>query len=471
MWWKDLRATLSQRINVEGIGLSASVIVKDHHLILPHVLVPDIRYIDWGELQRRGFKGVVFDKDNTITVPYSLTLWGPLVASIEKCKSVFGNDIAVFSNSAGLFEYDHDGSKARALEEAVGIKVIRHRVKKPAGTAEEIEKHFGCKSSQLVMVGDRPFTDIVYGNQNGFLTVLTEPLSLAEEPFIVRQVRKLEMSLMNYWLKRGIKPISHDLLPDAMECENFGTKSCNYQQFSGSHTPSHGTTPSHGSGGSSGGTPSHSTPSTPSGGSYNPTPSTPSGGSYNPTPSTPSGGNCGTPPSVPTPSTPSNPPRGGGYYPTPPTTVGSRPPTPVIVSPPSTPSITPGTPFTPTPPFIPDPNSPFSCNYWRTHPAIIWGVLGWWGTTGNAFGVSSLPGFGSSMTVQQALSNTRTDGYGTLYREGTASLLNSMVSNKFHFTTRQVRENFISALVSNKAAGAQGQLFKLANEGRLKPRA
>ncbi|KAJ6412420.1 hypothetical protein OIU84_005468 [Salix udensis] len=233
MWWKDLRATLSQRINVEGIGLSASVIVKDHHLILPHVLVPDIRYIDWGELQRRGFKGVVFDKDNTITVPYSLTLWGPLVASIEKCKSVFGNDIAVFSNSAGLFEYDHDGSKARALEEAVGIKVIRHRVKKPAGTAEEIEKHFGCKSSQLVMVGDRPFTDIVYGNQNGFLTVLTEPLSLAEEPFIVRQiyaisyflaakilqqVRKLEMSLMNYWLKRGIKPISHDLLPDAMEC-------------------------------------------------------------------------------------------------------------------------------------------------------------------------------------------------------------------------------------------------------------
>lgn len=25
-------------------------------------------------------------------------------------------------------------------------------VKKPAGTAEEVEKHFGCKSSQLIMV-------------------------------------------------------------------------------------------------------------------------------------------------------------------------------------------------------------------------------------------------------------------------------------------------------------------------------
>jgi phosphatidylglycerophosphatase GEP4 len=103
MWWTDLRAALGQRINVEGIVSSASVFVKDRHLALPHVVVPDIRYIDWGGLQARGFKGVVFDKDNTITVPYSLTLWGPLSPSIERCKSVFGNDIAVFSNSAGNF--------------------------------------------------------------------------------------------------------------------------------------------------------------------------------------------------------------------------------------------------------------------------------------------------------------------------------------------------------------------------------
>lgn len=90
---------------------------------------------------------------------------------------------------------------------------------------------------------------------------------------------------------------------------------------------------------------------------------------------------------------------------------------------------------------------------------------------GNSFGVTSLPGIGASMNLQQALSNTRTDGYGTLYREGTASLLNSMVSKAFPFTTGQVRESFIAALSSNKAAAAQGKLFKLANEGRLKPRA
>ncbi|KAG7561369.1 HAD-like superfamily [Arabidopsis thaliana x Arabidopsis arenosa] len=217
MWWADLKAALGQRINIEGIVSSVSVVVKDRQLVLPHVSVKDLRYIDWGELKRKGFKGVVFDKDNTLTAPYSLAIWPPLRPSIERCKAVFGHDIAVFSNSAGLTEYDHDDSKAKALEAEIGIRVLRHRVKKPAGTAEEVEKHFGCTSSELIMVGDRPFTDIVYGNRNGFLTVLTEPLSRAEEPFIVRQVRRLELALLKRWLRKGLKPVDHSLVSDVTQ--------------------------------------------------------------------------------------------------------------------------------------------------------------------------------------------------------------------------------------------------------------
>ncbi|KAB8518530.1 hypothetical protein FH972_025414 [Carpinus fangiana] len=236
----------------------------------------------------------------------------------------------------------------------------------------------------------------------------------------------------------------------------------------GGTPPSHHGTPSHGGSGSYNPTPSTpsynptpSTPSydpTPSTPSYNPTPSTPS---YDPTPSTPSDGNCGTPPAHhdPTPSTP------GSYYNSPPTYSDGSPPTPVTLSPPTT-----YTPPSPSPPFVTDPNVPGTCNYWRSHPAVIWGLLGWWGTLGNAFGVTSVPGFGASVSLPQALSNTRTDGLGALYREGTASLLNSMVNQRFPFTTKQVRDSFVSSIGSNRAAAAQAQLFKLANEGRIKPR-
>ncbi|KAG8386737.1 hypothetical protein BUALT_Bualt03G0180200 [Buddleja alternifolia] len=218
MGWADLKAALGQRINLEGLVSSVGILSKDKQLVIPHVTVADIRYIDWGELKNRGFEGVVFDKDNTITAPYSLSLWPPLGSSIQHCKSLFGNNIAVFSNSAGLHEYDPDGRKAGALEDAIGIKVIRHRVKKPAGTAEEIEKQFGCESSRLIMVGDRPFTDIVYGHRNGFFTILTEPLSLDEEPLIVRKVRLLEVAIVKQWSKKGLKPISHRLLSDPVKC-------------------------------------------------------------------------------------------------------------------------------------------------------------------------------------------------------------------------------------------------------------
>ncbi|PWA71387.1 haloacid dehalogenase (HAD) superfamily protein [Artemisia annua] len=182
MWWADIKAAIGQRINVEGLMFSVSVITKNRNWVMPHLSVKDIRYIDWAALKSKGYEGVVFDKDNTLTVPYSLSLWGPISESVESCKAVFGSNVAVFSNSAGLEEYDPDGRKARALEFVIGIRVIRHKVKKPAGSAEEIEKHFGCDSSKLIMV------------------------------------RKIELALVNSWSKKGLKPANQRLLPDALDC-------------------------------------------------------------------------------------------------------------------------------------------------------------------------------------------------------------------------------------------------------------
>ncbi|KAI4319712.1 hypothetical protein MLD38_033281 [Melastoma candidum] len=193
-------------------------------------------------------------------------------------------------------------------------------------------------------------------------------------------------------------------------------------------------------------------------------------------PSRRSGGGPGgysypSPPLVPTP--PSG--AGGGYaYGNPPPSGAGgggvlTPPTPVVILPPTTPiggGITP-----PTPPYYPI-TGPFpgTCDFWRTHPAIIFGLLGWLATIGGVFGVTSLPGLPSSLNLLQALSVPRDDGISQLYREGTASLLNSMVSREFPYTTQQVKDRFVKSLHSDKAAAAQARLFKLANGGHFKPR-
>lgn len=109
------------------------------------------------------------------------------------------------------------------------------------------------------------------------------------------------------------------------------------------------------------------------------------------------------------------------------------------------------------------------CRYWLSHPGVIWGLFGFWCPMARLFGPTAAAPFGHDLTVPEALANTRADGVGELYREGTASLLNSMVNSRFPFTTQQVKDAFSAALSSggDHAAAAQAQLFKKANEGHV----
>ncbi|GJM92869.1 hypothetical protein PR202_ga09375 [Eleusine coracana subsp. coracana] len=57
-WW---RRTLGQRFNPAGVAAVVAVAASEPRLALPHVSVQDIRWLDWAELRRAGFRGVVFE--------------------------------------------------------------------------------------------------------------------------------------------------------------------------------------------------------------------------------------------------------------------------------------------------------------------------------------------------------------------------------------------------------------------------
>jgi hypothetical protein len=135
------------------------------------------RWIDWKALQERGFKGVIFDKDNTLTAPYALAVWPALAPALQECQSFFNGHIALLSNSAGtstahlcffspwtkctphilnpkllaieavdlykrvwagvttgLYQFDPEGAEANAVEERLGIPVIRHSMFVPSSS-------------------------------------------------------------------------------------------------------------------------------------------------------------------------------------------------------------------------------------------------------------------------------------------------------------------------------------------------
>eukprot|EP00559_Dactyliosolen_fragilissimus_P008433 CAMPEP_0184863620 /NCGR_PEP_ID=MMETSP0580-20130426/11938_1 /TAXON_ID=1118495 /ORGANISM="Dactyliosolen fragilissimus" /LENGTH=200 /DNA_ID=CAMNT_0027362067 /DNA_START=164 /DNA_END=766 /DNA_ORIENTATION=+ len=158
--------------------------------------------------ERCGIRAVIFDKDNTLTAPYATEIHSNASFGLQNALDVFGQqNVAILSNSAGTKD-DPNYEDAKMIEEALGISVIRHEIKKPGGL-EEVLSHFGedviQNPSQLCMVGDRLLTDVVFGNLHGMLTAHCLPLcsgdSNKDDNLVASVIRSAENKFMyaDWW--------------------------------------------------------------------------------------------------------------------------------------------------------------------------------------------------------------------------------------------------------------------------------
>ncbi|MBW2977897.1 YqeG family HAD IIIA-type phosphatase [Candidatus Woesearchaeota archaeon] len=197
-----------QNFNLEGTLYFPWVMLRKS-LAIPHFSVADISKIYFAKLKHYGFKGLVFDKDNTLTAPYKLEIYPTIIEAFAQCRDVFGNRIAIMSNSAGTNDDRNYHEQARAIEDALGIPVLRHTRKKPWGI-RAVRKYFGCDPSELAMFGDRIFTDVVFGNRYGMLTIHTALLTEEGDNPTAAKVRSYELPLVEKWIKRGKRPPHHE---------------------------------------------------------------------------------------------------------------------------------------------------------------------------------------------------------------------------------------------------------------------
>uniref|UniRef100_A0A383W3Y3 Phosphatidylglycerophosphatase n=1 Tax=Tetradesmus obliquus TaxID=3088 RepID=A0A383W3Y3_TETOB len=204
---------LLQNVNLAGASLFLQILGGNQSLALPHISVPDISWVDWPAVKAAGFKVCIFDKDNTLCEPFALAVPPALLPSFSACRAEFGGNIVLYSNSAGLQQYDPQGVEAAALEAAFGVQVLRHKDKKPAGGCEELQQQFQCEPHEMVFVGDRYLTDVVFGNRHGMLTIRVAPLTSQGEPPTVVAARVLEDACVRRWSASGIKAPLQQLLP------------------------------------------------------------------------------------------------------------------------------------------------------------------------------------------------------------------------------------------------------------------
>ncbi|DBA03242.1 TPA: hypothetical protein N0F65_011601 [Lagenidium giganteum] len=199
-------------LNLRGVTEFCRAIVQRPQLLLPQLSVHDLNDVSFQALKDRGFQGVVFDKDNTLTTPHQKELAPQVAKSINECKHVFGDAIIIFSNSAGSDD-DPGFKKAQEVEQSLEIAVLRHSSKKPGGI-EQLQAHFGVDPAHLIMIGDRYSTDVLFGNMHGMLTIRTEQLSLKGETLLNITLQKIEKTMIAGLLRAGIRPLRHPLMDD-----------------------------------------------------------------------------------------------------------------------------------------------------------------------------------------------------------------------------------------------------------------
>ena len=129
-------------------------------------------------------------------MPYERHIHPSIAHQFNSLITLYGRDnIAILSNSVGSKE-DIGYKEAIIIEEALGVKVIRHLNKKPE-VNEDVLVHFNTKEpAAIAMIGDRILSDCVMGNTHGYFTINCEPFDTRPENFMVKLMRKVESHMI-----------------------------------------------------------------------------------------------------------------------------------------------------------------------------------------------------------------------------------------------------------------------------------
>ncbi|KAH9965375.1 mitochondrial PGP phosphatase-domain-containing protein [Russula dissimulans] len=144
-------------------------------LLLPSITVRDIRYLNFAALRDAGYRGAIFDKDNCLTLPDNDRLIPELEAAWSEALRAFGpSRVLVVSNSAGTRD-DAAQLQAESVSHHLRAPVLLHAALKPsyACASAALAAFPSLAPHELVVVGDRIFTDVVLAHR------LSHPRTLA----------------------------------------------------------------------------------------------------------------------------------------------------------------------------------------------------------------------------------------------------------------------------------------------------
>ena len=148
--------------------------------------------IDYASLYRQGYRGIIFDIDNTL-VPHGAPVDDRALALFEQLR-MLGFQTVLLSNNKE--------PRVKGFAEQVKSPYL-YKAGKPGakGYAKAMEL-MGTKKENTLFIGDQLFTDVWGANRLGIRTILTRPIDPREEFQIVLK-RLLEKPVLYFYHRKG----------------------------------------------------------------------------------------------------------------------------------------------------------------------------------------------------------------------------------------------------------------------------
>ena len=156
----------------------------------PKRLAPSSYDIDYEKLYQEGYRGILFDIDNTL-VEHGADATPRAIELFERLKRI-GFQTCLISNNSD--------ERVRRFNKDIKTNFI-HKANKPSiKNYLKATKMMGTRIDNTVCVGDQLFTDVYGANRVGMMTYLVKPIHPKEEIQIVLK-RKLERIVLHYYRK------------------------------------------------------------------------------------------------------------------------------------------------------------------------------------------------------------------------------------------------------------------------------
>lgn len=149
----------------------------------PDYIYESIFDIDTNELKAKGIKGIFFDLDSTVMQSRTGKFTKNTLDLFEKLQKDF--KVAIISNN-------HKKNYLDRVQKASPVKVYGNARKPDVKILKIACYEMGLEIKEVVMVGDRPLTDILAGKKAGMKTILVDSISKNSEGPLTRFVRFLE---------------------------------------------------------------------------------------------------------------------------------------------------------------------------------------------------------------------------------------------------------------------------------------